>query len=142
MEREIREDLENRKQMKERMAEEQRRVEKVEGEELPKEVEKVEGEEEKMESKPEEEVCGEPEEVEKKPEERSEEVENKPEEESKPEETAPQTRKELGKIEISESAVEEVMKPIEKKVKEVVFYYWPILPTEHCLRWKVSQAAM
>ena len=31
---------------------------------------------------------------------------------------------------------------IEKKVKEVVFYYWPILPTEHCLRWKVSQAAM
>ena len=42
MEREIREDLENRKQMKERMAEEQRRAEEVEGEELPKEVEKVE----------------------------------------------------------------------------------------------------
>ena len=111
-----------------------------------------------MEIKPEEEVCGEPEEVEKKPEvvvekkpeERSEEVEIKPEEvedikpeeETKPEETVPQTRKEPGKIEISESAVEEVMKPIEKKVKEVVFYYWPILPTEHCLRWKVSQAAM
>ena len=111
-----------------------------------------------MESKPEEEVCGEPEEVEKKPEvvvekkpeERSEEVEIKPEEvedikpeeETKPEETVPQTRKEPAKIEISESAVEEVMKPIEKKVKEVVFYYWPILPTEHCLRWKVSQAAM
>ena len=128
MEREISEDLENRKQMKERMAEEQRRAEgEVEGEELPKEVV-----------------------VEKKPEERSEEVEIKPEEvedikpeeETKPEETVPQTRKEPGKIEISESAVEEVMKPIEKKVKEVVFYYWPILPTEHCLRWKVSQAAM
>ena len=123
VEREIREDLENRKQMKERMAEEQRRAEgEVEGEELPKEVEKVEGEEEKMESKPEEDI--------------------KPKEETKPEETAPQTRKEPAKIEISESAVEEVMKPIEKKVKEVVFYYWPILPTEHCLRWKVSQAAM
>lgn len=125
VEREIREDLENRKQMKERMAEEQRRAEELPGE---------------VESKPEEKS---EEVVENKPEEKSEEVvENKPEVESKPEETAPQTRKEPAKIEISESAVEEVMKPIKKKVKEVVFYYWPILPTEHCLRWKVSQAAM
>lgn len=83
-----------------------------------------------MKEKPEE-VCGEPEETESKPEET----------ESKPEAPAPQV-KEPAEIEISEGAIDEVMKPIEKKVKEVVFYYWPVLPAEHCLRWKVGQAAM
>ena len=46
------------------------------------------------------------------------------------------------KIEISDRAVDEVMEPIEAKAKQSIFYYWPIQPSEHCLRWEVNKAVM
>ena len=34
------------------------------------------------------------------------------------------------------------MEPIEAKAKQSIFYYWPIQPSEHCLRWEVNKAVM
>ena len=51
-------------------------------------------------------------------------------------------KKEEKKIEISDRAVDEVMEPIEAKAKQSIFYYWPIQPSEHCLRWEVNKAVM
>lgn len=45
-------------------------------------------------------------------------------------------------IPITEQAVEEVMNSIQPKLEHEIFYYWPILPKEHCQRWEVGNAVM
>lgn len=62
--------------------------------------------------------------------------------EEKKEEKKEVQKKEEKKIEISDRAVDEVMEPIEAKAKQSIFYYWPIQPSEHCLRWEVNKAVM
>lgn len=69
----------------------------------------------------------------------------KPEEEKKEEkkeEEKEEKKEEKEKIEISDQVVNEVMEPIEAKAKQSSFYYWPIQPSEHCLRWEVNKAVM
>ena len=76
-------------------------------------------------------------------EEKKEKKEEKPVEEKKekkPEEKKPEQKEK--KIEISDHTVDEVMEPIEAKAKQSIFYYWPIQPSEHCLRWEVNKAVM
>ena len=71
-----------------------------------------------------------------------EEEEEKKEEEEKEEEKEEKKKEEKEKIEISDQVVNEVMEPIEAKAKQSSFYYWPIQPSEHCLRWEVNKAVM
>lgn len=71
-----------------------------------------------------------------------EEEEEKKEEEEKEEEKKEKKKEEKEKIEISDQVVNEVMEPIEAKAKQSSFYYWPIQPSEHCLRWEVNKAVM
>ena len=69
----------------------------------------------------------------------------KPEEEKKEEkkeDKKEEKKEEKEKIEISDQVVNEVMEPIEAKAKQSSFYYWPIQPSEHCLRWEVNKAVM
>ena len=104
----------------------------------------VEKEKEKEEKKEEEVpvVPTVPVEEEKKEEKKPEEKKPEEKEEKKPEEKKEVQKKEEKKIEISDRAVDEVMEPIEAKAKQSIFYYWPIQPSEHCLRWEVNKAVM
>lgn len=45
-------------------------------------------------------------------------------------------------IPVTEEAVNTVMETIKPKLDHLIFYYWPILPKEHCQRWEVNKAVM
>ena len=81
-------------------------------------------------------------EEEKKEEKKEEEKKEEKEEEKEEEEEEEEKEEEKEKIEISDQVVNEVMEPIEAKAKQSSFYYWPIQPSEHCLRWEVNKAVM
>ena len=59
-------------------------------------------------------------------------------EEEEKEEVVP--KKEV--IEITEKDVDEVMKPVEEKMKSTIFYYWPVMPQANFRRWEVKNAVM
>ena len=50
--------------------------------------------------------------------------------------------KEEEKIPVTEEDVEEVMENLKPKLEHLVFYYWPVIPKEHCQRWEVNKAVM
>ena len=45
-------------------------------------------------------------------------------------------------ITITEKDVDEVMKPVEEKMKSTIFYYWPVMPQATFPRWEVKNAVM
>ena len=45
-------------------------------------------------------------------------------------------------IVITEKDVDEVMKPVEEKMKTTIFYYWPVMPQANFRRWEVKNAVM
>ena len=75
-------------------------------------------------------------------EEKKEEKKEEEKKEEKEKEKEKEEKEEKEKIEISDQVVNEVMEPIETKAKQSSFYYWPIQPSEHCLRWEVNKAVM
>ena len=65
--------------------------------------------------------------------------------ESLPEELEPvvvEVVKEEETIPVKQEDVEEVMETLKPKLEHLVFYYWPIIPKEHCRRWEVEKAVM
>lgn len=65
--------------------------------------------------------------------------------ESLPEELEPvvvEVVKEEESIPVKQEDVEEVMETLKPKLEHLVFYYWPIIPKEHCQRWEVEKAVM
>ena len=78
--------------------------------------------------------------VEKEREEEEEKEEKKKEEEEEEEESEVVPKKEV--ITITEKDVDEVMKPVEEKMKSTIFYYWPVMPQANFRRWEVKNAVM
>ena len=75
------------------------------------------------------------------------EMEPEMEPEKKPEQPEPEKKSEQPEPEgenqslpISDKDVDEIMEKIQPKIDQLIFYYWPILPKEHCHRWKVDKA--
>lgn len=78
------------------------------------------------------------------------------EQEQEPEEETPSTplpaelepvivemrKEEEEAIPVTDEAVNTVMESIKPKLDHLIFYYWPILPKEHCQRWEVDKAVM
>ena len=50
--------------------------------------------------------------------------------------------KEEEKVAITEEDVDEVMENLKPKLEHLAFYYWPMIPQEHCQRWEIAQAVM
>ena len=63
-----------------------------------------------------------------------------------PKETHPEgvqeEKKDKPAIIITEETVAQVMKPVEEKMKSMIFYYWPMIPQTDFPRWEVKKAIM
>lgn len=51
-------------------------------------------------------------------------------------------KKDKPAIVITEETVAQVMKPVEEKMKSMIFYYWPMIPQTDFPRWEVKKAIM